>query len=87
VVDDLVEQEGGALLEVALAHLIGLLAAGEQRVDRLQVVVGQGDEVVRADEEVHLDDVEALAIAVETWELQDHEDVVVVTVHLGSLVP
>ena len=86
VVDDLVEEERGALLEVALAHLLALLAAGEERVDGLELIVGHGDEVVRAHEEVDLHHGEAVAVAVEARELQDHEDVVVVAVDLGPLV-
>ncbi len=87
MVDDLVEEERGALLEVALPDLLALLAAREQGVDGLEVVVGHRDEVVRAHEEVELDDGQAVAIAVETRELHDHEDVVVVAVDLGPLVP
>ena len=47
---------------------------------------GQRDDVVGAHEQVHLDDVEPLAVAVEARELQHHEEVVVVAVHLGALV-
>ena len=86
MVDDLVEQERGALLEVALADLLALLAAREERVDGLELRVGHRDDVVGADEEVELDDGQSIAVAVEARELQDDEDVVVVAVDLGALV-
>ena len=86
MVDDLVEQEGRALLEVALAHLLALLAAREERVDGLQLRVGHRDEVVGAHEEVELHDRQPVPVPVEARELQHHEEVVVVSVDLGALV-
>ena len=86
MVDDPVQQERSALLEVAVPDLLALLAAREQRVDRLELVVGHRDDVVGPDEEVELDDAQSLLVAVEARELQDDEHVVVVAVDLGALV-
>ena len=86
VVDDLVEQVARALGEVLLAQLLVRPAALEQVLDRLQRLVGQRDQVVRADEEVELGGVEPGDRLVVAREVQDDEQVVVVLVDLRALV-
>ena len=86
VVDDLVEQVAGALGEQALAQLLARPHAVEQVGDRLQVLVGQRDQVVGADEDVDLGGVQARDGLVVAREVQHDEHVVVVLVDLRALV-
>src|SRR5436190_3531095 len=86
VVDDLVEQVAGALGEHLVAELRVGAAAFEQVLDGLQGLVGQRDHEVAADEQVQLGRVEPPDVLVETREVQDDEQVVVVLVDLRALV-
>ena len=86
VVDDLVEQVAGALGEQLLAELLRRAAALEEVLERRHRLVGQRDDVVRADEEVDLGRVQAPDGLVEGGEVQDDEEVVVVLVDLRALV-
>ena len=85
-VDDPVQQVARALGEGRLAHLVALAVALEHRGQRRQVLVGQRDQVVRADEQVELGGQEASARLVEDREVENDEQVVVVGVELGALV-
>ena len=69
-----------------LAQLLVRAAALEQVLDRLQLLVGQRDQVVRADEDVDLGGVEARDRLVVAREVQHDEQVVVVLVDLRALV-
>ena len=86
VVDDLVEQVAGALGEQRVAHVLARLAALEEVLQRLDRLVGQRDDEVRADEDVELGGVQAPDRLVEAGEVQDDEEVVVVLVDLRALV-
>ncbi len=85
-VDDLVQQVPGSLGEHALAHLLALAIALEHRRQRGQDLVGQGDQVVGAHEQVDLGRQQAPAGLVEHGEVENDEQVVVVGVELGALV-
>src|SRR5581483_2196267 len=86
VVDDAVEEEARPLGEELVAELLLLPAALEQVGDRLQRLVRNRDEVVRANEDVELAGVQAPDGAVEDREVQHDEQVLGVLVDLRALV-
>src|SRR3954469_10279295 len=86
VVDDLVEQEAGALAEQLLAEVLVRASALEQVLHRLERAVRQRDQVIRPEEDVELLGVQPADLLVEDRELENDEEVVVVLVDLRPLV-
>ena len=85
-VQDLVEEPSRPTREELGPKLWLLLGTLPQRRQRHDVVLGHGDHIVGADEDVDLDRVQAPALLVEARELHDQEEVVIVDVELGALV-
>jgi hypothetical protein len=85
VVEDVIEEVSGALREEALAKLRLVVAAQEEACDRKELDDGEGDEVVRSEEDVELAGVQPLDRLVVDREVEDDEAVVVVLVDLRPL--
>ena len=85
-VDDPVEQVARAIGEVLVADLLGGAALLEEELDRPDLLVGEGDDVVGPDEDVQLGGVQPTEALVEAREVQDDEEVVGVLVDLRPLV-
>src|SRR5881397_72666 len=85
-VDDPVEQVARSAGEERLADLLAGPAALEDVLQRVELLVGQRDDVVRTDEDVELGRVQPPDGLVVLREVQDDEQVVLVLVDLRALV-
>ena len=85
-VDDLVEQVAGSLRERRLAQVVLLAIALEHRGQRRQGDARQGDQVVRAHEQVELGGQQPTGRLLVGREVQDDEHVFGILVELGSVV-